>query len=77
MAKISAHHPASQRPGESGGLEVVATPGRIEIPRAKAERGEGRAAAPAPASEPDRGIYRRVFACATGPSETPNEERPS
>ena len=79
MAKIGAHSPASQQRGESGGLEVVATPGRVETPRAKAERGEGEfpAAASAPAFESDRGIYRRVFACATGPLDTPNEERPS
>ena len=79
MVKISEHNPASQRPGESTGVEVVTTPGLIAGPLAKAERGEGEtlATAAAPRSEPDRGRYRRVFACATGPLDTPNEKRPS
>jgi hypothetical protein len=79
MAKSDVQPPPSQRPGESAGVQAVANPGFIEGPLATAARGEDRALAAAPAekSASNRGRYRRVFACATGLSDSPNEERPS
>ncbi len=79
MTKSDLQAPPSQRPGEKAGMQLVANPDFVEVPSSTAERGVQRApaGAPAPESESHRGRYRRVFACATGISDTPHEERPS
>lgn len=79
MAKSDLQLPPSQRPGETAAVQALANPGLIDDPLAKAEHGEDRARAAAPAAKTasHRGRYRRVFACATGLTDGPNEERPS
>ncbi len=75
MVKSELHSPPSQRPAESAGLQVEAKPGTSEVPLATAAGAEADVlvATPARETEPPRGRYRRVFACATAPSNTPNE----
>ena len=79
MAKIGVEHPVARERVERPAVEAVAQPGRIETPFVETERRAGGAPATDPAAtpEPTRGGYRRVFACATGSSDSPDEERPS
>jgi len=74
MTKTSVRNPRSQRPGNAPDMEVATRPGRIAVPPSEAKRGGIEAPAPAPGPDAERGRYRRVFACATDPSESPSEE---
>jgi hypothetical protein len=79
MAKLGVEHPATRGRAERRAAESVAQPERVETPLAETERRAGGAPATDPAATPEtaRGGYRRVFACATGSSDSPDEERPS
>lgn len=79
MAKSGVEHGAARGTAERSAVEAVAQPGRIGTPPAETERRAGGVPATAPAATPDatRGGYRRVFACATGSSDSPDEERTS
>jgi hypothetical protein len=76
MAKLGLVNPAARGRAERAAVETVAQPGRIETPLAETERRAGGAPATAPAATPEatRRGYRRVFACATGSSDSPDEE---
>jgi len=78
MAKFGAENAAARGTAERPSVEAVAQPGGIETPPAETERRAGGAPATARAAmhEAARG-YRRVFACATGSSDSPDEERTS
>lgn len=79
MAKLNVVQPAARSGVEKSAMDSVAQPGRIETPLAETERRAGGAPATVdPASlERARGGYRRVFACATVSSDSPDEERTS
>ena len=79
MAKFGVENAADRGPAERTGVKAVAQPGRIGTPPAETERRAGGAPATVPAATPGvtRDGYRRVFACATGSSDSPDEERTS
>jgi len=79
MAKLNVVQPAARSGVEKSAMDSVAQPGRIETPLAETERRAGGAPATDPAATLDiaGGGYRRVFACTTGSSDSPDEERMS
>ena len=66
MAKVGAQHPEAERASEVSDVEPAVQPAPIAIP-----------SAPPAGAKPERGIYRRVFVCATDPTDPPNQERSS
>jgi len=79
MAKLGMAQRAVRDRAAGAALDSVAQPGRIETPPAETERRAGGAPATEAAATRDiafgAGEYRRVFACAKGASDSPDEER--
>ena len=69
MAKVGAQHPEAERRDEASDAERAAQPAQVIRPAIPS--------APPVGAKPERGVYRRVFVCATDPADPPNEERSS
>lgn len=76
MAKLGVARPAAHEPAGRKAAQATAQPERGDAPFAGTERRAAGAAAADSATAPGiAGGYRRVFACATGSTDAPDEER--